>query len=216
MKKKYFTEEEKKAARKIESRKYYDKIRKPPLTEEEIERLKEEKIKRRKEYEKEYYKKNKEKILKQAKEYFKDNQKIKQEKNNKRYKERRTEDPLYRLTTNIRRTIRCSLKNSGYSKKSRSYDILGCSYEEFKEHLESKFEPWMNWDNNGLYNGEEGYGWDIDHIIPISSAKSEEDIICLNHYTNLQPLCSYVNRVIKKDTIITIKKENNVSSIYVK
>jgi len=216
MKKKYFTEEEKKVARKIESRKYYDKIRKKPLTEEEIERLKEEKIKKRKEYEKEYYKKNKEKILKQSKQYFKDNQKIKQEKNNKRYKERREEDPLYRLTTNIRRTIRCSLKNNGYSKKSRSYEILGCSFEQFKEYLESQWEEWMNWDNHGLYNGDFNHGWDIDHIIPISSALSEEDIIRLNHYTNLQPLCSKINRVIKKDSIITIKKENNVSSIYVK
>jgi len=51
--------------------------------------------------------------------------------------------------------------------------------------LESKFEDWMNWDNQGKYNGEFNYGWDINHIIPISSAKTEDDIIKLNHYTNL-------------------------------
>jgi 5-methylcytosine-specific restriction endonuclease McrA len=45
------------------------------------------------------------------------------------------------------------------------------------------------------------YGWDIDHIIPISSAGSEENIIKLNHYTNLQPLCSKINRDIKKDKL---------------
>lgn len=67
--------------------------------------------------------------------------------------------------------------------------------------MESKFEDWMSWDNQGLYNGELNYGWDIDHIIPISTAKNEEDIIRLNHYTNLQPLCSKVNRDIKRDTI---------------
>jgi len=38
--------------------------------------------------------------------------------------------------------------------------------------------------------------------IPISYAKTEEDVIKLNHYTNLQPLCSFVNRVIKRDKII--------------
>jgi hypothetical protein len=92
-------------------------------------------------------------------------------------------------------------RNGGFTKKTRTYEILGCSFEEFKSHLESKFELWMNWENRGLYNGEVNYGWDLDHIIPISSAETEEDIIKLNHYTNLRPLCSYVNRVIKKDKL---------------
>lgn len=39
----------------------------------------------------------------------------------------------------------------------------------------------------------------INHIIPISSAKTIEDVIRLNHYTNFQPLDSYENRVVKKD-----------------
>jgi len=45
----------------------------------------------------------------------------------------------------------------------------------------------MNFDNYGKYNGEFNFGWDIDHIIPTSSAKTEEEIIKLNHYTNLKP-----------------------------
>ena len=51
---------------------------------------------------------------------------------------------------------------------------------------ESKFESWMTWDNYGLYNGELNYGWDIDHIIPLASAKT---------------VCSKVNRYIKKDIL---------------
>ena len=91
------------------------------------------------------------------------------------------------------------IRNSIVSKKSKkSQEILGCSFEDFKAYLESKFEFWMNWENYGLYNGEVNYGWDIDHIIPLSSAKLEEEIVKLNHYTNLQPLCSKVNRDIKK------------------
>jgi len=78
-------------------------------------------------------------------------------------------------------------------------DKLGCSFEEFKIYLESKFEDWMTWENKGLYNGYLNYGWDIDHKIPISSATTEEEMIKLNHYTNLQPLCSYTNRYIKRD-----------------
>jgi len=59
----------------------------------------------------------------------------------------------------------------------------------------------MTWDNKGKYNGELNFDWDIDHKIPISEAKSIEDVIRLNHYTNLQPLCSKVNRDIKKDKL---------------
>jgi len=110
-------------------------------------------------------------------------------------------DELFKLKYYTRNMIRKSFKNGEYSKKSNTQEILGCSFEEFKLYLESQFEEWMNWDNKGLYNGELNYGWDIDHKIPLSSATSEEDIIKLNHYTNLQPLCSYINRYIKKDLI---------------
>jgi hypothetical protein len=57
----------------------------------------------------------------------------------------------------------------------------------------------MSWENYGLYNGELNYGWDIDHIIPLSSTISEDEIIKLNHYTNLQPLDSYINRYVKRN-----------------
>lgn len=87
------------------------------------------------------------------------------------------------------------------SKKLSTSEILGCSFEYFKSYIESRFEPWMTWDNRGLFNGERNYGWDIDHIIPLSSAKNEDDIIKLNNYTNLQPLCSYLNRYVKRDKI---------------
>jgi hypothetical protein len=63
----------------------------------------------------------------------------------------------------------------------------------------------MSWNNRGLYNGELKHGWDIDHIIPVASADTQEKIINLNHYTNLQPLCSKINRDIKKDQVLEIK-----------
>lgn len=80
-------------------------------------------------------------------------------------------------------------------------NILGCTYEEFKIHIENQFQPWMSWDNYGKYNGELNFGWDFDHIIPISSALTYEEIIKLNHYTNFQPLCSKTNRYIKKNKL---------------
>jgi len=56
----------------------------------------------------------------------------------------------------------------------------------------------MTWENYGKYNGDLNHGWDIDHIIPVCSAKTTEEVIELNHYTNLQPLCGYTNRYIKR------------------
>jgi hypothetical protein len=162
-----------------------------------------------------YYENNKEMLLNDKKKYYENNKEKISDKNKKSYrnnivvrKEYRRiyerykldNDYFFRLKHYIRSMIRNSL-NNGYNKKGKTQEILGCSFEDLKEHLESKFEPWMNWNNKGLYNGELNYGWDIDHIIPLSSAITEEEIIKLNHYTNLQPLCSYTNRYIKRDTI---------------
>ena len=40
----------------------------------------------------------------------------------------------------------------------------------------------MTWENYGLR------GWHLDHIIPLSTAKTKEEVIALSHYTNFQPL----------------------------
>jgi len=111
-------------------------------------------------------------------------------------------DDDYKLKISIRNSIFKSFKRSlkgKFNKSKKTLDILGCSFEEFKLYLELKFEDWMNWNNQGLYNGFQNFGWDIDHIVPISSAKTEEEIYKLNHYTNFQPLCSHINRDIKRN-----------------
>jgi len=118
------------------------------------------------------------------------------------FNERMKIDNLFALKTKITKNIRKYIVKKGFVKKAKTTDIIGCSYEEFYNHIESLFEPWMNWDNKGLYEGGRfNYGWDIDHKIPLSSANTEEEVIKLNHYTNLQPLCSCVNREIKQDNL---------------
>jgi hypothetical protein len=147
---------------------------------------------------KKYAEKNKDKLNKTKKEWAIANKdKVKQAKL-KYEKNRLAIDPLYKLKHNITCGIRQSFKRKGFTKKSRTYQILGCTFEEFKQHIESLWEPWMDWGNYGLYNGEFNYGWDIDHIIPSSSAITEEDVINLNHHKNLKPLCSKFNRDVKK------------------
>lgn len=111
---------------------------------------------------------------------------------------KRLNDPIYKFKCNLRTMIYNRLKSKGYKKEYNSEQILGCTYKDFKEYIESKFNPWMNWENYGLYNGSKNYGWDIDHIIPLKTAKTEKDVIKLNHYSNLQPLCGYTNRITKR------------------
>lgn len=161
---------------------------------------------KRKEYGKKYREDNRDKIRHDKKIY---QRKCRKDPNNavsireykRLYKTKRMNCPLYKFSYSMRNMIYMALRNGGFNKKIRSHQILGCSFEEFKIYLEYKFESWMTWENRGLYNGEFNYGWDIDHIIPLSSAITEEDIIKLNHYTNLQPLCSKINRDIKRDKL---------------
>lgn len=148
-----------------------------------------------------YYLNNKEKMNKNSINWMINNK----DKFRKYYSEyrklKRKNDIIFIIKESIRKLICNSISRSKFAKNNRTLDILGCSFLEFKNYIESKFETWMNWENRGLYNGELNYGWDIDHIIPISSAKTEDEVIKLNHYTNLQPLCSKINRDIKRNTI---------------
>lgn len=99
------------------------------------------------------------------------------------YQTRRySEDPLFRLRVTYRTRILDAMRRGGYTKRSKTSSLLGCNLETFKAHLESKFIPGMTWQNRGRY------GWHVDHIIPLASAKTQEDIERLCHYTNTQPL----------------------------
>ena len=113
-------------------------------------------------------------------------QKNKESINNNFYR-KLDEDPLFKLTHSIRNLIGSAIRNGGYTKKSKTYEILGCSYEDFKQHLESQFKPWMSWSNYGK--------WELDHKIPVSSHRDEDELIKLNHYTNFQPMEVTKNRI---------------------
>lgn len=89
-------------------------------------------------------------------------------------------DPLFRIRILVRNRIIKFLKRKNISKSSSTFEIIGCNPYELKLHLENLFLSGMTWDNQNL--------WHIDHIIPLSSAKTEEEIYKLCHFTNLQPL----------------------------
>lgn len=99
---------------------------------------------------------------------------------NKYVRKRMNTDSLFKMRLSIRNLIYCSMKRQGYTKSSKTYKILGCDFDTFKKHIERQFTKGMTWENHGE--------WHYDHIIPISSAQTEEEVIKLNHYTNFQPL----------------------------
>ena len=82
----------------------------------------------------------------------------------------------------IRSRTRSILRKKGFSKKSRFCEYIGCTELELIKHLEGQFKDGMTWENQGFM------GWHIDHVIPLGSAKTVEEVYILCHYTNLQPL----------------------------
>jgi hypothetical protein len=104
---------------------------------------------------------------------------------NQNRSKRRKEDSGYKAISNLRSGLNKLFRRKPSMKKNlNTLKLIGCSREELKLHLEKQFKSGMNWENYN-YNG-----WHIDHIIPLSTAKTFEEIVekKLMHYTNLQPL----------------------------
>ena len=148
------------------------------------------------EYKKEWREENKEYLNKYGKQYYEKNKgkrKKWREENKEKINEyarnynkhKKQTSPLYKLRCCISTSICNSMKNKGYTKRSKTFEVLGCSYEEFKLHIEKQFKDGMSWENTGQ--------WHYDHIYPVSLAKDEEELIKLNHYTNFQPLWAIDN-----------------------
>ena len=139
---------------------------------------------------KEYRKKNKKQLQQADKEYA--------EKNKERirdYKyyweiEQRENNPMFVIKQRCRCRIRNFLRMHGHHKKAKTTQMIGCSWEELMTHLESQFLDGMTWDNRSE--------WHIDHRLPLAAATTEEEVMKLCHYTNLQPMWGEDN-LIKND-----------------
>lgn len=118
---------------------------------------------------------NPEKEKNRKKEYRLTNREIIKEKRRLKTKIKRSIDPGFRLKQNISRRIRQVLKINGSNKENSFIKYIFYSIDNLKQHLESQFEPWMNWNNYGVYNSKtwndtdnSTWTWQIDHIIPQS------------------------------------------------
>lgn len=156
------------------------------------------------------YLKNKEKVLERQKEYVKNNyEKIKKRnaeyqkrpevkererkrvnawrKNNKKWindhkRKRMAADPQYAIASRLRCRIGHAKRLGGWKKAGTAQELVGCTFEFLKQHLESKFKNNMFWDKPNSFH--------IDHIRPLSSFDltdpEQQKAAC--HWTNLQPL----------------------------
>lgn len=139
---------------------------------------------------KRWYEKNKNKILviykeKYGKEY-RDKWKKEHQEKLKQYSkndlQRIKSDPLKMFKRQARDAIRNGFRRKGFSKTTKTEKLLGCDYNLFIKHLLETFKLNYGYD----------YDWKepihIDHIIPLKNAKTEQEVIELSHYTNLQLL----------------------------
>ena len=127
------------------------------------------------------WQKHRDKRLERKREYYQENKTEIQKKKTAYTIKRLANDPIFKLKEQTRNLICNSFNRTGYKKGTKTEQILGCDFNTFVEYLLGTWQA-----NYGTeWNGEP---YHIDHIIPLATAKTEQDVIELCHYTNLQLL----------------------------
>ena len=131
---------------------------------------------------KEYCEKNKERIEQVRKEYREVHRKELSAQSVEYERQRRKTDPMKKLKKTLRSRIYNAIHRQYGEKANSSMELIGCTIQEVRKHIESQFVEGMTWDNHGE--------WHVDHIRPCVSFNledPEEQKKCF-HFTNLQPL----------------------------
>jgi hypothetical protein len=182
---------------KEQRKKYYKEN--PDKVKEQRKKYREENPDKVKEQRKKYREENPDKVKEYMKKYREENpDKVKEQR--KKYKKRKyTKDQIYRTNELIRSRIRKFFNSKGSTKNKKTLEMLGTTIENVNHHLESQFKDGMTWENQGKV-------WHIDHKVPLSLAKTEEEAYKLNHYTNLQPLFGKEN-LMKRNKLLPEHEE---------
>ena len=109
----------------------------------------------------------------------------------RKWQKKQPKDTNYNISNALRRSIIGALKRQQIRKHRKTEELLGTDRETARKHIESLFQPGMNWKNHGLGHGK----WHIDHIIPCASfdLKCPVQQLACCHYKNLQPLWAIDN-----------------------
>lgn len=102
---------------------------------------------------------------------------------------RRAVDPIQRLKDASRTRVSFILRKAGIPKFNRTFELVGCTPDFLKSHIEKQFKPGMSWENYGQ--------WEIDHIRPIAAfdISKQDQLFAAFHYANCQPLWKIENRI---------------------
>jgi hypothetical protein len=150
--------------------------------------------------EKDRYAREGDKIRARTKKHRADNK----ETYNAKLAKRRKEDVNFGLKHTVSNSIRNYLRSGGGTKNGSVLKYLPYSFEELKAHLEKQFEPWMTWENRGVYNSKEWddnnpatWKWNIDHVVPHSTfhyaSMEDDDFKKCWALDNLRPLSAKQN-----------------------
>jgi len=105
------------------------------------------------------------------------------------YRRLRRQNPGIRLKMNARSRFFKVMKKVKAVQTTDSFnDFIGCSSAFLRKHIESQFEPWMNWDNYGP-------GWQMDHKIPLKffDLFDQDQAKSAFHFSNLKPVSAAYN-----------------------
>lgn len=157
-----------------------------------------------KEYKKKYWQENKHRFVEQRKKYREEHREDMKRWHQQNYaknkdkiiadgyerkKKKLKTDPIFKYKEQIRRFVWCGFRRKGFEKPATTEQIVGCTAEELKVYLNETF-----YKNYGYeYDGTDKVH--IDHIIPLATAKTQEDVTRLFHYTNLQLLKAEHNQM---------------------
>lgn len=102
--------------------------------------------------------------------------------------EQQLADEFQRAKAALRNVVIQSFKRQGFTKLSRTGEILGCDWLQARAQIERQFRPGMTWENHGSV-------WELDHIVPLAKATDLETLKRLCHISNLRPIWKPDNRL---------------------
>lgn len=133
------------------------------------------------------YRKNKKSYIDRAYKWLNENRDYRNLINKEYVKNKRKNNKIYNISCKIRHRTKELLRKKNFKKNQSFKEYIGCTVEEFALHIEKQFKQGMTWEL--LQCGK----IHLDHIIPLSFAKTEEEVYKLSHYTNIQPLWAVDN-----------------------